>query len=347
MRTLPRLALLVPALWVAGCGAREGDGAAPDASADRSTDAAPGDPPADAASDRDAGESLGAWTAGPAMPRPLQELGAAVVGDRVVLVGGFEGEDFRGAVGTVWWFAPGDRVWTEGPPLPVPRHHVTVAVLGGDVYGIGGMTTSWQPVADVRVLREGATEWDDLDPLPEPRAAAAAAVVGDEIVVVGGQTRGGALAADVLVFSRERGWRRGAPIPTRREHLAAVAHAGEVWALAGRALTIGSAGTVVEIYDVAEDGWRSGPSLAVPHGGFGAAVLDGVIYAVGGEIDRRDALDDVERLALPDGDWTPAPPVPTPRHGQGVVSLDGRLWVLGGGDRRGLAPVAAAEAFTP
>jgi N-acetylneuraminic acid mutarotase len=117
-------------------------------------------------------------------------------------------------------------------------------------------------------------------------------------------------------------------------------------ALGGRALSLSSNFAVVEVYDPSSNTWRTGPALTMPHGGFAAAVLDGVAYAVGGEQPDR-ALDTAEALDLPDGTWRTIAPVPTPRHGHAMAAAAGRVWVIGGADRPIFAAVDAVESFAP
>ncbi|PZC79343.1 hypothetical protein B5X24_HaOG216492 [Helicoverpa armigera] len=57
--------------------------------------------------------------------------------------------------------------------------------------------------------------------------------------------------------------------------------------------------------------WRPGPALRKPRAALGLAVLEDVLYAVGG-FDGKEFLSCVECLYEPDGEWTTllAPPAP-------------------------------------
>ncbi|MEC7519081.1 MAG: kelch repeat-containing protein [Myxococcota bacterium] len=328
---------LLLSLTIAACG---GEPRAPDASS-------PTDAASDAGPTADAGPDAGAspWRVEPALPVAIQEIAVEAHDGRIWVAGGF----VRGAVvSTVHVFDPATGAWTEGPPLPAPRHHMSLVSHGGDLYALGGMeTTAFAPLDTAWALRAGADAWAPIASLPVDRGAAAADSVGDLIVMVGGNESRGGLAQRTLVYDPAAdAWDFGAPIPTEREHLAAVGADGQLLVLAGRRNSLSTNRTELEIYDPVADTWRSGPPLPTPRGGFDAALLDGVIYAVGGEQPDR-ALDSVDAFELASETWSAAPPVPTPRHGHGVVALDGRVWVVGGADRPIFAAVDAVESFSP
>ncbi|MCC7540153.1 MAG: protein kinase, partial [Deltaproteobacteria bacterium] len=294
----------------------------------------------------DAGSASG-WRSEAPLPVAWQEIAAAVRGDEIWVVGGFEGFSQVDAV-RVYDLATG--AWRDGPSLPSERHHLMVAVVGDDLYALGGETgLSFTPVDTAWVLREGATAWEDIAPLPEARGAGVAAVVDGRIVLAGGVGDGNALVGPVDFYDPATGtWSttRGAAIPTRREHTAGFAHGGRVWIVGGRNLSLSTNMDVVEVYDVASDTWTTGPSLALARGGFGIGLIGDRAYAVGGEQPDR-ALDEVEVLDLAAMTWSAAPSVPTPRHGHAVVGAAGRVWVVGGADRPIFAPVTAVESYAP
>src|SRR2546430_16978588 len=53
-------------------------------------------------------------------------------------------------------------------------------------------------------------------------------------------------------------WSEAPPMPTARDHLAAVAFQGRLWAMGGREAVLGSQYARVEIYDPATNGWYAG-----------------------------------------------------------------------------------------
>jgi len=301
---------------------------------------------ADGGAPSDAATGGMTWRAEPDLPVRVQEIAAVVVDGKIWVAGGFEGS--TSVVATVRIFDPASGAWSEGPALPFPRHHLMLVALGSDLYALGGMRDlSFESLDTGWVLEAGADDWLSIATLPEPRSAGIAAAIDGRIYLAAGQTRGGVLAEDTLVYDPATDeWTRARAIGAPREHLAGFAWDGELWAVGGRELTLSTNTSSVEIYDPVSDAWREGPPLALARGGFGAAVVDGVAYVVGGEQPDR-ALDEVESLALPDGEWSPAAPVPTPRHGHAVVATGGRVYVIGGADEPIFAAVDAVESYGP
>jgi N-acetylneuraminic acid mutarotase len=169
-------------------------------------------------------------------------------------------------------------------------------------------------------------------PMPEARLGGAAVSLGDYLYVIGGVGGSSNLLRYEPVQDR---WESLAALSQPREHTAAVAYAGKIYAIGGRWQGVGELASV-EIYDPENDAWSAGPELTVARAGHSAAVLGDRIVALGGEVlsGGRQALDSVEVLA-PGGEWVPGPSLPVGLHGVPAVGFAGRLYVLGGSDRAG------------
>ena len=85
----------------------------------------------------------GGWRHGPALPKPMELLGAAVSGDEIHAV--WE------SVYQVW--DAGDRRWRQGPPLSVTRHGLEAFVVEDTLYAIGGCTTELRDSPVVERIR--------------------------------------------------------------------------------------------------------------------------------------------------------------------------------------------------
>lgn len=257
-------------------------------------------------------------------PVPRSEHPAVVLGGEMVVSGGFVesglGDDtVTDAVGA---YDPQTDTWRDLAAMPASRHHGMAAVVGDRLFVIGGYSISgFDPTSTLWELVDG--EWVDRAPIPVP-VGAAAAVEHDGFVYVVGGTPDGAL------FRYDAGadtWEHLVGPSVQREHLAAVAFEGEIWALAGR--WEGEIFDSTEIFDPSTGEWRSGPAFNEARSGFGATVVDGSIYAVGGEVfDPNLALGSMERFG--DGDWTLQDPFPYGIHGNPLVEIGGSLYLPGG-----------------
>jgi non-specific serine/threonine protein kinase len=276
------------------------------------------------------------------MPTPRQNMAGTVADGTIWVVGGLA-PDTKGSR-KVEGFDPVIHNWKSAPDLPVQLHHEMVVTYKGEVVVIGGwIPKGGDPSAKVSdrvfALRNGS--WTQLPSLRRPRAAGAAAVVGDQIVVTGGQ------ANDHLVDTTEvfdgKGWKEVAAMPTPREHLAAVSDGNYVYAVGGRNLGPDKNSAVLERYEPAADRWQRLPDMPTARGGFGAAIVAGHLFALGGETPTR-ALGAVESYDITRKAWSKAPSMRTPRHGIAVAAIGRSLYALGGAPKPGHASaVGTAE----
>jgi hypothetical protein len=100
------------------------------------------------------------------------------------------------------------------------------------------------------------------------------------------------------------------------------------------------------IYDPQSDSWTQGPPLGVWRTDLAATVVNGRIYAIGGEIDYFadggggfyiSATTSVEEFDPATGYWSSRAPLPRPREAAGAAVLDGKIYIVGGGYSGGFA----------
>ncbi len=87
--------------------------------------------------DPDANGGFGAWTTKPSvMPHPRSQSAAAIVNDRVYVMGGTVGG--TGDISTVDVYDPSLDTWTTDASMPTARNLLGAAVVGDTIYGMGG-----------------------------------------------------------------------------------------------------------------------------------------------------------------------------------------------------------------
>jgi N-acetylneuraminic acid mutarotase len=271
----------------------------------------------------------GDWRAGAAMPRPARsEMPAATLGEWVYVPGGF-GDPAR-----LDRYDPRADQWQTLAPMPGGRHHLMTSVHGGQLYIFGGAEApGWTPTNTVWRYDPATNSWAALAQMPEARSAGAAVTLGDKIYVVGGAGGGEAL----LEFTPgQASWQLLSGPIQPREHINAVAFHGEIWVIGGRWPGVGELATV-EIYNPADNTWRSGPPLNVARAGFAAAVVDESIMAAGGEviINGSATLDSLEILPAGGSSWQIGPKLLVPMHGVGGAAFEHSFVLVGGSLRAG------------
>jgi N-acetylneuraminic acid mutarotase len=270
------------------------------------------------------------WVEGATMRVARSEHPAVVLDGRIVIMGGLieTGVGQTGVTPSVEAYDPVTDSWSDLPDLPAPRHHAMAAVVDDRLFFIGGYDEAgFNPTVDVWEL-SGDT-WVERANLPTPVGAAAAVVLDGLIYIVGGVPNSGLFVYDPAADA----WTELEEPSEKREHLAAVALEGEVWAIGGRWEVF--AVRTVEIYDPVSDSWRDGPQMIQARSGFGATVVDGMVMVAGGEVfEPVQALDTVEVLGMMLSEnntgWLRSVELPMGLHGNPLVTIGDQVYLPGG-----------------
>lgn len=106
------------------------------------------------------------------------------------------------------------------------------------------------------------------------------------------------------------------------------------------------------IYNIETNSWsRTTAGLNVPHANLGVAILNGIIYAIGGENDGLNAINAVESYDIaspPSPTWTTLTSMNTARVNLGVSVLSGQIYAIAGGNT--IIPgsgLSSVEAYNP
>ncbi|MDX1606396.1 MAG: hypothetical protein R3202_09395, partial [Candidatus Competibacterales bacterium] len=263
----------------------------------------------------------GNWIEVAPPPTPRSELSVAVLDGIAYVSGGFGGPRRMES------YDPERDAWTAHADMPVGRNHHMSAAYEGEIYVFGGYADSSFTGTRSAIAFDPANDsYRTLADLPVNHAAAGqAVVVGDRIYLAGGVQR-----AIQVYDPATDGWELitvpGEPI---RDHSTAVLFDGEIWILAGRSNVQGAFSTV-SIFNPESRTYRAGPRMVEPHSGYAAAVVQGQIMAVGGELNTGAnagspvSIDTLEIYVPTEQRWRRAPDLPIALHGIGGVALQGR-----------------------
>ncbi|KAE8914452.1 hypothetical protein PF005_g13558 [Phytophthora fragariae] len=130
------------------------------------------------------------WTPMPSMVQARSYLGAAVVGDFIYAVGGFNGQAHLSSVER---FDMQKRQWEQIPPLSTGRSGLAVVALNGLVYAIGGYDGR-KHLKSVEVFDPQTNQWSSIASMRYARNGPAAVVQehSNSILLFGGESRHGA-----------------------------------------------------------------------------------------------------------------------------------------------------------
>jgi N-acetylneuraminic acid mutarotase len=274
------------------------------------------------------------------------EVGAARIGDRIYVVGGFLSSG-RTTSKVARYDISGDR-WKRVPDLPIAVNHAGVTSLRGKLYVLGG---NWpargQDARSPRLYRFNPKRkrWRRLADAPTARSALAFVGRGRKLFAAGGTTASNDRVRKLEVFSlKSKRWRRGPKMPTGRNHVGGAILAGRLYVTGGRPGPVNGGQTTVESYSIKARRWRTEPPLAVARSGHATVAAAGGLVAFGGEeLGGGQTIEEVERFDPVAGSWSPLPEMVTPRHGLGGAAKGQRVFALEGGPQPALTYSRALE----
>lgn len=243
----------------------------------------------------------GEWQVKPQMPSARQEIYAAATDQHVYIPGGVKAD----GLGTSAAFEAYDvnkHKWLVLKSLPEARHHITPAIVGNKVYAIGGFEgpfPEWVMKADTFVYDMASDSWHDGTALPEPLGEHIAAVSNGKIHVIGGRKEG-----------------KGG-----KTHFDAYDDT-----------------TAHYIYDPESANWTRGKPAPTARNSAAAAVINGLVYVVGGRrnVVQEDGTQLQQNLTTlevynPKTDsWQTRTAMPEALGGNAAAALNGKLYVFGG-----------------
>jgi N-acetylneuraminic acid mutarotase len=181
--------------------------------------------------------------------------------------------------------------WSSKAPNTLGRYEAAGTTVNGKLYVFGGfINASIQATAQSDVYDPASNTWKRLRDMPERLTHAAQAVDGSMFYLVGGLL-GDHPGTGVRSFwkydTRNDTWKRGPDLPEPRGAGAAALIGKKLYFMGG--ITIAQRPPRDEsemwVLDLTKesDGWRRLPDLPAPRNHLGATVLNGKIYAIGGQ----------------------------------------------------------------
>jgi N-acetylneuraminic acid mutarotase len=232
--------------------------------------------------------ALDSWAVLPSMPTPRVGPAAAVVGNKIYVIGGFTRSTWSAnPVMEVYEINSGQ--WSTAPSKPTPCSWARAAVWHDKIYVFGGVGQGYFNVGEV--FDPATNTWSSCAPFSGGRYLEAVVTVDDEIYLIGGDRwEPQHVYDDVQVYDPfTDSWTVKTPMPTAASCLDAVEVNHKIW-------VFGSGG-LCHIYDIAADRWEEKASTQDPAGQFSVAYLNGIVYRFGGG-DWGPNLDVVEAVRV-------------------------------------------------
>jgi len=210
-------------------------------------------------------------------------------------------------------------------------NNIIMAVMGGQ--------RDNDRLQSVEAFSFRTNRWSSLCEMPDGRSHCGAAVVGGKVYVVGGMDYYGYGTNSVCMYDPNVDiWNSSIPsMQSERIGLGVAVLDKRIYAIGGVNREEGRLRSA-EVLDLTVEGtqeWKYIASMNTTRWGPGVAVLNGRIFAVGGEDHSGFRLSSVETYDPERNVWSYVADLSVPRRGAGVGVLNGILYCVGGDTRKG------------
>ena len=260
------------------------------------------------------------WTSKAPMPTGSEIFGIAVCENKIYVIGGSTDEMASGVTGVNEVYDPATDTWETKAPMPTPRFELQANAVNGKIYLMGGRTGGpYSTVNKTEVYDPATDSWTTKAPMPYPVVLYASAVVNDKIYIIGGQDEFSSamnLNTTQIYNPATDMWSLGTNAPTAIWQAAAGATTGI--AAPKRIYVMGGQEGFMQplsqnyVYDPEADVWSNGTSMPTPRFTLGIAVVNDMLYAIGGHGGDFGVVYEVNEQYTPFGYAAPTTPSPSP-----------------------------------
>jgi len=224
------------------------------------------------------------WTEKKSMPTARASFGIAVYQNKIYVIGGRIANNYT-YTGANEVYDPLTDTWETKKPSPTPRDGFDANVLNGKIHLIGGKRInlpgySTQPYDVNDVYNPSSDTWTIKAPLPVAVYDYTSAVIDNKIYVIGGS----GTTLNQIYNPENDTWSNGKASPYSSTYGAGAATLG---LMAPKRMYIMGGGSLVPIdgnviYDPEIDDYSNASPLPTARNHFGLAVVNDVLYAIGG-----------------------------------------------------------------
>jgi N-acetylneuraminic acid mutarotase len=226
------------------------------------------------------------WTSKKPMPTPRTSFEIAVYQNKIYAIGGSSG--WTQETGTIYSDAnevynPSTDTWEIKAPMKTMRTGLEANVVNGKIYLIGGYLRQNYTVSTTKsslneVYDVATDSWATKEPVPYPAYDYASAVVNNKVYIIGWNR--------TQIYDPEsNSWSQTTPSPTAV--IGAVAGATtdmrapkRIYVISGIQGIDGS--NITQVYNPENESWMLGEPMPTARGGLTVAVVNDLLYAIGG-----------------------------------------------------------------
>lgn len=293
------------------------------------------------------------WTTQAPMPTARYGVAGTALRDSFYVIGGAA----SGGVSTkVEAYNTVTGTWTTKADTPTARAGASAVGIDGlgKLWVVGGCVNADCRIGSTGTLElydETANKWFAQTSMPTRRSSPAVGVIGTKIYVAGGGYDCPPCLTTAALEAYDypsNTWTTQASMPTAREGLGKGAIVNGLFYVIGGATrpstSLASGSSAVEVYDPATNAWTTKAPMPTARFGMALEVVDGKIYAIGGQASSGTAtLSTVEVYDPATNTWSTDAAIPTARYAPASAAINHVVYVAGSGS--GNTPIATLEAL--
>jgi N-acetylneuraminic acid mutarotase len=268
------------------------------------------------------------WSSKTPMPTPRCLFGIAVYQNKIYCIGGATIEKNEGYVtGANEVYDPATDTWENKTSMPNPRARLEANTVDNKIFLIGGIGRENPRLflfLNTTILNEvyspETDSWTTETSMPTPASNYVSAVVDDKIYVMGGESNE-AQSLNQVYNIDSNSWSKAAPVPSNMWLNVAVAGATTDVNAPKQIYVIGGYYGITspepynytnQIYNPKNDSWSSATYMPVENYHYSVAVLDDMLYVIGGSSPGNTVPYTYNLQYTPIGYGTPEPSTPSP-----------------------------------
>jgi hypothetical protein len=230
------------------------------------------------------------WIIKKPLPTERHFIGIAVCENKIYAIGGAYWADGAWvSSNVVEVYDPKIDTWETKAAMPTARSDLCANEVDGKIYLIGGQTGGPFSIVGINEVYDVASDtWATKKPLYNPVDAYASAVVDGKIYILGGFEglhHGAPVDFNQIYDTKTDTWSKGTQMPNITRNAAAGATTG---LLAPKRIYVVGGGpndfpfNTTQVYDISTDSWTLGAEMPTARGWLTVAVVNDLIYAIGG-----------------------------------------------------------------
>ena len=247
-----------------------------------------------------------------------------------------------------------DGTWTKKADMPTARANLpaNAGVVNGKIYVIGGRSADAN-LSTVEEYDPAKDKWTTKADMPTARRGLAICTLNGNIYAIGGWSGLTERTSAMEEYDPARNiWTKKANMPGGgRGSMGAAAVNGKIYAIGGWGAGVPL--SIVEEYDPLTDKWARKTDMPKARGYLSDSVVDGNIYAIGGDVgvfQNPVMVSTVEEYDPVTDTWTTKADMPTARGFLSTSVVAKKVYAIGGSRKGGSPPQndsSAVEEYDP